>query len=49
MQKHGVVKFDIIFSSFVIHYLRNSNKFLKRVRRHLANDGYIRNKSNASY
>ncbi len=41
MQKHGVESFDIIFSSLVIHHLKNPNKFLKRVRRYLAKDGFI--------
>ena len=41
MQKYGVESFDIIFSSLVIHHLRNPNKFLKRIRRYLAKDGYI--------
>lgn len=41
MQKYGIESFDIIFSSLVIHHLRNANKFLKRIRRYLAKDGYI--------
>ena len=41
MQKYGVESFDIIFSSLVIHHLRNPNKFLKRIRRYLSKDGYI--------
>ena len=41
MDKHGIDKFDIIFSSLVIHHLKNPNKFLRRIRRYLSNDGYI--------
>ncbi len=41
MDKHGIQKFDIIFSSLVIHHLNNPNKFLRRIRRYLSNDGYI--------
>lgn len=41
MQKYGIESFDIIFSSLVIHHLKNPNKFLKRVRRYLSKDGYI--------
>ena len=41
MQKYGIESFDIIFSSLVIHHLKNPNKFLKRLRRYLSKDGYI--------
>ena len=41
MQKYGIESLDIIFSSLVIHHLKNPNKFLKRVRRYLSKDGYI--------
>lgn len=41
MDKYGIQKFDIIFSSLVIHHLKNPNKFLRRIRRYLSADGYI--------
>ncbi len=41
MDKHNVRKFDIIFSSLVIHHLTNPQKFLRRIRRYLSSDGYI--------
>lgn len=41
MAKYDIPKFDIIFSSLVIHHLKNPNKFLRRVRRYLSADGYI--------
>ncbi len=41
MDKYGIRKFDIIFSSLVIHHLTNPNKFLRRIRRYLSADGYI--------
>ncbi len=41
MDKHGIQKFDVIFSSLVIHHLKNPNKFLRRARRYLSSDGYI--------
>ncbi len=41
MDKYGVRKFDIIFSSLVIHHLNNPNKFLRKLRRYLSADGYI--------
>jgi SAM-dependent methyltransferase len=41
MDKHDIPKFDIIFSSLVIHHLSNPQKFLRRLRRYLADDGFI--------
>ena len=41
MDKHDIPKFDIIFSSLVIHHLSNPQKFLRRLRRFLADDGFI--------
>lgn len=41
MSKYDIEKFDIVFSSLVIHHLKNPNKFLRRIRRYLSNDGYI--------
>ena len=41
MDKHDIPKFDIIFSSLVIHHLNNPQKFLRRLRRYLADDGFI--------
>ncbi len=41
MDKHDIPKFDIIFSSLVIHHLNNPQKFLRRLRRYLNDDGYI--------
>ncbi len=41
MDKHDIPKFDIIFSSLVIHHLNNPQKFLRRLRRYLSNDGFI--------
>ena len=41
MQKYNIQSFDIMFASLVIHHLKNPNKFLKRIRKFLAKDGYI--------
>ncbi len=41
MDKHDIPKFDIIFSSLVIHHLHNAQKFLRRLRRYLKEDGFI--------
>ncbi len=41
MDKYDIRKFDIIFSSLVIHHLTNPQKFLRRIRRYLSSDGYI--------
>ncbi len=41
MDRHGIPKFDIIFSSLVIHHLKNPNKFLRRIRKFLSKGGYI--------
>ncbi len=41
MDKYDIRKFDIIFSSLVIHHLTNPNKALRRLRRYLAEDGFI--------
>lgn len=41
MDKYGIERFDVIFSSLVIHHLKNPNKFLRRVRKYLSSDGYI--------
>lgn len=41
MAKYQIEKFDIIFSSLVLHHLKNPNKFLRRIRRYLSQDGFI--------
>lgn len=41
MTDEGIDKFDLIFSSLVIHHLKNPNKLLRRVRRFLNKDGFI--------
>ncbi len=41
MDKHDIPQFDIIFSSLVIHHLHNPQKFLRRLRRYLKEDGFI--------
>lgn len=41
MEKYHIEEFDIIFSSLVIHHLKNPNKFLRRIRKYLSKDGYI--------
>lgn len=41
MEKLGIDKFDVIFSSLVIHHLKNPNKFLRRLRRYLSSEGFI--------
>ncbi|MBQ9145718.1 MAG: methyltransferase domain-containing protein [Clostridia bacterium] len=41
MRRNNVDSFDIIFASLVIHHLKNPNKFLKRIRKFLAKDGFI--------
>lgn len=41
MQKYHIERFDIIYASLVLHHLKNPNKFLRRIRRYLASDGYI--------
>ena len=35
MDKYGIDKFDIIFSSLVIHHLKNPNRFLRKIRKYL--------------
>lgn len=41
MDKYGIDKFDIIFSSLVIHHLKNPNRFLRKIRKYLSKDGFI--------
>lgn len=41
MEKYGIDKFDIIFSSLVIHHLKNPNRFLRKIRKYLSKDGFI--------
>lgn len=41
MEERGIEKFDIIFSSLVIHHLKNPNKLLRKIRRILSKDGFI--------
>ena len=41
MEKYNIPHFDIFFSSLVIHHLKNPNKFLRRIRRYLSDNGYI--------
>ena len=41
MEERGIEKFDIIFSSLVIHHLKNPNKLLRNIRRMLDKNGYI--------
>ena len=41
MEKYDIDKFDIIFSSLVIHHLKNPNRFLRKIRKYLSKDGFI--------
>ena len=41
MEAEGIPKFDIIFSSLVIHHLKNPNKLLRILSRRLRKDGAI--------
>lgn len=41
MEKYEIEKFDIVFVSLVLHHLKNPNKFLRRIRRYLSQDGMI--------
>lgn len=41
MQKYNIPQFDIIFSSLVIHHLKNPNKFLRKIRKYLSPEGFI--------
>lgn len=41
MEERGIEKFDIIFSSLVIHHLKNPNKLLRKIRRILSKDGFL--------
>ena len=41
MERYGIRKFDIIFSALTLHHLKNPGKVLHRLRRFLADDGYV--------
>lgn len=41
MNKYQIEKIDIVFSSLVLHHLKNPNKFLRRIRKYLCTDGFI--------
>lgn len=41
LEKYDIEQFDIIFSSLVIHHLKNPNKLLRRMRNYLSKDGFI--------
>lgn len=40
-KEHNIEKFDIIYIALVIHHLKDSNKFLKRIKNFLSDDGII--------
>jgi len=37
----GVERFDIVFSALTVHHLKDPNKFLRRIRKYLSDDGCI--------